>query len=300
MRGFPLLLAFVFFLALEAGGQHDGGTWDAARRGGAGGAGGAGGVDAIGGVAGGGGRGQQQQQQQQQEESLPPVVGMYQEGMDLCLKGERGRCIELLQKSLAIDGNQALASFNLGHALRGEGRWHEAAEAYLACLVSTRALAGSAEPAPADIQRDAGVWRGRIMIEDDKWDEAIEAFDHVVTTHGDSPEALYRLLYLQHFAVNFTGRAVLMAKMKETLRAEIESTGGTRMTPSQSLMLIQGEDIKSVSQVYSAGHVVSARKALGPLGEWVWDLGEASPDARAVHALSAYGQVPNRFVSFGR
>jgi hypothetical protein len=43
---------------------------------------------------------------------------LYEKGMQLCLEGHKGRCIELLRQSLDIDGNQALACFNMGHALR--------------------------------------------------------------------------------------------------------------------------------------------------------------------------------------
>lgn len=99
-----------------------------------------------------------------------------------------------------------------------------------------------------------------MKIEEGDWDGAIRAFERTHAAFPESSEALYRLLYLQHFACNFTNREYLLHAAREMLSIEISATGGSihasawripsavpgtdwwttgsTMTPSQALMLL--------------------------------------------------------------
>ncbi|KAJ1474575.1 hypothetical protein T484DRAFT_1831871 [Baffinella frigidus] len=113
----------------------------------------------------------------------------------------------------------AFALLTFGHASRSLAKFSDAAEAstphplpaYGMVRGQTRAHAGSESAPPPWARREAGVLEGKMHIEDNHWDEAIWAFERTYASHPDSSEALFRLLYLQHFSCNFTNRGSLLA-----------------------------------------------------------------------------------------
>ena len=140
----------------------------------------------------------------------PQAALMYDEAVELCGAGNARafeECNALLQQSVMLFPDQALGHLTLGHTYRTLRAWNEAVSAFSTVIRCTRARAGSPEGAPDWAKEDAGIHLGRALIELDRWDEAILAFEATLTAFPANTEALFRHLYLQHFACNFTRRA---------------------------------------------------------------------------------------------
>ena len=140
----------------------------------------------------------------------PQAARMYDKAVELCGAGNARaleECNVLLQQSVKLFPDQALGHLTLGHTYRTLRAWNEAVSAFSAVIRCTRARAGSPEGAPDWAKEDAGTHLGRALIELDRWDEAILAFEATLTAFPANTEALFRHLYLQHFACNFTRRA---------------------------------------------------------------------------------------------
>jgi tetratricopeptide (TPR) repeat protein len=214
---------------------------------------------------------------------------MYDEAIKLCAAGSRvalKECNSLLLQSIQLVPNQALASLTLGHTYRTLGSWGDAVHAFSNVRHCTRARAGSPEVAPAWAKEDAGVHFGRALIELDRWDEAIDAFEATYMTFPANSEALFRHLYLQHFACNFTRRTELLQEVRERMLWEVETRGTSMMTPSQALMMLEGHELRMIAQAYAAGHLAAAAMAAKPHGAWEWTLDASLLDATGLEAES--------------
>jgi hypothetical protein len=123
--------------------------------------------------------------------------------------------------------------------------------------------------APAWAKEDAGVHFGRALIELDRWDEAIDAFEATYMTFPANSEALFRHLYLQHFACNFTRRTELLQEVRERMLWEVDTRGTSMMTPSQALMMLEGHELRMIAQAYAAGHLAAAAIAGALDAQWL-------------------------------
>ena len=119
-------------------------------------------------------------------------------------QGRMAECVRVLQTSIEQDKDQALAHLMLGQALRSLQRWPEAIDSFLAVKRCTRPRSRSGEEVPREVKEQAGIHHGRALMELDRWEEAIAAFEETWSRHHESSDALFRFLYLQHFACNFT------------------------------------------------------------------------------------------------
>ena len=192
---------------------------------------------------------------------------MYARAVELCGAGSLdalNECNALLKRSVALVPDQALAHLTLGHTFRTLQLWDRAVEAFGEVWRCTRARAGVADAAPPWALEDAGMHLGRAYIELDRWDSAIAAFERTFTAFPGASEALFRHLYLQHFACNFTGRAELLRTVRERVAWEVQTRGGSPMTPSQALMMLDGAELLAIAQSYAAGHlaVIKPRSSL--------------------------------------
>jgi len=219
----------------------------------------------------------------------PLAARMYDQAIELCGAGNAralSECNALLQQSVTLVPDQALGFLTLGHTYRTLRSWNEAVGAFSAVARCSRARAGSAEGAPAWAREDAGIHLGRALIELDRWDDAIHAFEATFTAFPDNAEALFRHLYLQHFACNFTRRAELLQRVRERMDWEVQTRGGSHMTPSQALMMLEGPSLRTLAQSYAAGHLAAANKLASPHGPWEWTLHPALLDAPRMQAES--------------
>lgn len=183
---------------------------------------------------------------------------MYDRAVELCGAGSLdalNECQALLGQSVALAPDQALAHLTLGHTHRTLRSWEAAVRSFGQVGGCTRARAGAPDGAPPWALEDAGMHLGRSLIELDRWDDAIHAFEATFTSFPGASEALYRHLYLQHFACNLTRRAELLQTVRERVAFEVHMRGGSQMTPSQALMMLDGEELLLVSQAYAAGHM---------------------------------------------
>ena len=198
-----------------------------------------------------------------------------------CGKGINPECVEHLSSVLKIDPNQGLLYFQLGNELRALGKWEATASAY-------EFSAHNAERSgDIPLLRTALLWLGKTYIELGMWGDAIVQFDRLVSMQRNVilPEALYRLLYLQHFACNFTERATLLREAKETVSWEL-SFGTSKMTPSQALMLMDGPLLHQLAIMFAKAHIEAAVKEARDEGPWVWALEDFLHQSGA--AVSAY------------
>lgn len=183
---------------------------------------------------------------------------MYDRAVELCGAGSLealNECNALLTRSVALVPDQALAHLTLGHTYRTLQIWDRAVQAFWQVGRCTRARAGVVDGAPQWAMQDAGMHLGRAYIELDQWDDAIIAFENTFTAFPGASEALFRHLYLQHFACNFTGRAELLHRVRERVNWEVQTMGGSHMTPSQALMMLDGEELLTIAKSYAAGHL---------------------------------------------
>jgi tetratricopeptide (TPR) repeat protein len=214
---------------------------------------------------------------------------LYDEAVKRCGAGTRealNDCNRLLLQSVALVTNQALALLTLGHTYRTMQSWEDAIGAFRRVLTCTRSQAGAQDEAPAWVMEDARMHLGRALIELDRWDEAIQAFEAAFTAFPHASEALFRHLYLQHFACNFTRRAELLDTARERVRWEVLTHGGSRMTPSQALMMLDSAELQILAQSFAAGHLAAASTAAKPHGPWVWTLDPSLLEAPRAQAES--------------
>ena len=214
---------------------------------------------------------------------------MYDEAVEQCGAGHVSalhECNRLLRESTALVPDQALAFLTLGHTYRTMRQWDAAVAAFDAARRCTRARAGAVDAAPPWAAEDAGLHLGRALIELDRWDDAIIAFEATFTTFPHASEALYRHLYLQHFACNFTRRGELLGLVRERVPWEVQVRGGSAMTPSQALMMLNGEELRTLSQSFAAGHLAASNLAAAPHGPWQWALDPSLLDVPAWQAES--------------
>jgi hypothetical protein len=187
-----------------------------------------------------------------------------------CGIGKYDDCAQYLISESKLDPNKNEFYFDLGNALRSSGNWQETAKAYqLALDVADRS--GS-----LNTLRQVLVLLGRTYIELGLWEEAILQFDRAVNMQRNVilPEALYRLLFLQHFACNFTSRSSLLHDAKDTVLWEL-SSGTSKMTPSQALMMLEGPLLYGLSQMFSRSHYLAASEQKGEEnGPWLWNLAD--------------------------
>jgi len=222
-----------------------------------------------------------------QHAAAQAAARMYDEAVELCGVGSMKalhECNTLLRQSVGMVHDQALAFLTLGHTYRTLRSWNEAVRAFHQVRQCTRARAGSPDEAPAWAKEDAGMQLGRALIELDRWDEAIEAFEATFSAYPHSSEALFRHLYLQHFACNFTRRSELLQSARERVPWEVQTRGGSYMTPSQALMMLEGPELRILAQAFAAGHIAAALTAAKPHGPWEWTLSPTLLDAPFVHA----------------
>ena len=175
-----------------------------------------------------------------------------------CVLGKTEFCTKYrnLISELRINPDQSNFYFDLGNALRTFGDWPRTAEAYK-LAVETADRSGDIK-----MVRNALVLLGRTYIELGLWDDAILQFDRVVNMQRNVilPEALYRLLYLKHFACNFTSRNSLLNDAKETVSWEL-SSGTSKMTPSQALMLLDSPLLYGLSRMFAQAHLSATEQA---------------------------------------
>jgi tetratricopeptide (TPR) repeat protein len=217
------------------------------------------------------------------------AAGMYDMAVERCGAGSLkslNECNALLKQSVALWPDQALAHLTLGHTYRTLRSWDEAVSAFAKVGECSQARAGSLEKAPSWAKEDAGMHLGRALIELSRWDEAIHAFEATFTAYSQSSEALFRHLYLQHFACNFTRRTELLQAARERMVWEVQTRGGSHMTPSQALMMLEGPELRTLAQSYAAGHMAAARTAAHPHGPWQWTLDPSLLDAPPLQAES--------------
>ena len=154
----------------------------------------------------------------------------YHAVMELCKTGATDKCVAQLQAALALHPDQSHLYYHLGQAFRNlvEGDENRLAAAEAAYRSAIRIAERTSDTA---IIRNARLFLGRTYIDLSQWSDAIREFDAIMALNPDVilPEALYRLLYLQHFACNFTKRPLLLRSARETLAWELESgDGGSR------------------------------------------------------------------------
>lgn len=92
---------------------------------------------------------------------------------------------------------------------------------------------------------------GKLFIEREMWEEAMDALRFGVGIYGHLPDALYRLVYLMHFSCDFTRRDSLQAAVKASLLAEVKTENFTYMTPSQTLMFLEDAEIALVTMTFA-------------------------------------------------